>query len=211
MHLHTCGYTHWQAWFTLRCIFLLLINPRTHYVFLYFHCRMTNNTENFKLISIFFSMMCKTVTQFALLYPSTMLQLRSLLSWDDVQHRLVITDISRQHIALNFKVCMTLADGTNMLTWNISNKLPTHTTQHPITLNTSWYILLWHNLKQNVLMYKTHCELVLVRCPGRVSVRHLQGFVIFLRPSSNFMDSTWKQAMKPRLFHLILCYITYTL
>ena len=61
-------------------------------------------------------MMCKTVTQFALLYPSTMLQLRSLLSWDDVQHRLVITDISRQHIALNFKVCMTLADGTNMLT-----------------------------------------------------------------------------------------------
>jgi len=56
-------------------------------------------------------------------------QLRSLLSWDVVEHRLVVTDISGQHIALIFKVCMTLADGTN-----ISNKLPTYTTQHPRTL-----------------------------------------------------------------------------
>jgi len=45
-----------------------------------------------------------------------LMQLRSLLYWDVVQHRLVVTDISGQHIALIFNVCMTLADGTNMLT-----------------------------------------------------------------------------------------------
>jgi len=45
-----------------------------------------------------------------------MVQLRSLLSWDVVQHRAVVTDIDGQHIAPIFKVCMTLADRTNMLT-----------------------------------------------------------------------------------------------
>jgi hypothetical protein len=141
-------------------------------------------------------------------------QLRSLLSWDVVQHRLVVTDISGQHTAPIFKVCMTLADGTNMLTWNISNKLLTYTTQHPRNVITSGYILFWHNLKQYGLMYKIHCELVLIiKCPVTVSVRHHQGFFIFLCPSSKCIDSTLKQAMKLRPFHLIMCYIykTYAL
>ena len=133
-----------------------------------------------------------------------LMQLRSLLYWDVVQHRLVVTDISGQHIALIFNVCMTLADGTNMLTWNISNKLQMYTTQRPSTVNNSWYIFLWHNLKQNGLMYKTHCELVLVRCPVRVSLRHPQGFVTFLHPSSKCTDSILKQAMKPRYKYILI-------
>jgi hypothetical protein len=59
-------------------------------------------------------------------------QLRSLLSWDVVQHRVVVTDIDGKYIAPIFEVCMTFADGTN-----ISNKLSTYTTQQPITVNAS--------------------------------------------------------------------------
>jgi hypothetical protein len=42
-------------------------------------------------------------------------QLRSLLSWDVVRHRLVVTDTDGQHIATIFKACMNLVDGTNVL------------------------------------------------------------------------------------------------
>jgi hypothetical protein len=46
-------------------------------------------------------------------------------------------------------------------------------------------------MKQNGLMYKTNFKLVLMMCPVRVSVRHLQGFVTFLCLSSKCKDSTW--------------------
>jgi hypothetical protein len=35
--------------------------------------------------------------------------------WDVVEHMLVVTDISGQHIVPIFKVCLTLVNGTNML------------------------------------------------------------------------------------------------
>lgn len=60
-------------------------------------------------------MMCKTIVHFARFQTSAMEQLRSFLSWDVVQHRLVVTDVSGQHIAPIFKIRMTLADRTNML------------------------------------------------------------------------------------------------